>query len=244
VELVVKPTVHVAVAPADRVDAAKETADGAVAALITTADAGLVAAVSVDVLTLKVVFASEPPDGFVSSRSVRDAGVLAASTHEAPESVTVTVCADAVALAVQLTNPPVSATIGVAGTLKPELTATVIVSPVVSAPVAVVVKPTVQVARAVPVWGEPLKVTELGLVAAAIVTLPAGLAVLVSVEVLAVKVVLVRVAGAGLVTPRTLNVSAALLATAQVPALLASVTVTVVPAAVPAAAQLVKPLVS
>jgi hypothetical protein len=163
------------------------------------------------------VFASEPPDGFVSSRSVRDAGVLAASTHEAPESVTVTVCADAVALAVQLTNPPVSATIGVAGTLKPELTATVIVSPVVSAPVAVVVKPTVQVARAVPVWGEPLKVTELGLVAAAIVTLPAGLAVLVSVEVLAVKVVLVRVAGAGLVTPRTLNVSAALLATAQVP---------------------------
>src|SRR5207244_7607067 len=60
-----KPTVHVAVAPAARVDAEKLTDAGAVAALIVTADAGFAATVSVDVLTLKVVFARTPAEGFV-----------------------------------------------------------------------------------------------------------------------------------------------------------------------------------
>jgi hypothetical protein len=242
--LVVNPTVQVAVAPAERVDAANDTDAGLVAAAIVTADAGFPAAVSVDVLTLKVVFVSDPAAGFVSSRSVSVAGVPAASAHDAPDSVTVTVCAAALALAVQLTKPPVRATIGVAGTAKLELKATVTVSPVASAPVDVEVKPTVHVPRAPPVCGEPENEMADGVVAAAITTFETGLAVLVSVDVFAVKVVFVSVPAAGFVTATTFKVTAARLATVHVPPLSPSVTVTVVPLPTPLAEQFVKPLVS
>ena len=244
VALDVKPTVQVAVAPAERVEAENVTDDGLVAAAIVTADAGLPAAVSVEVLTLNVVFVSDPADGFVSSRSVRVAGVLAASAHDAPERVTVTVCAAALAFAVQLTKPPVSATIGVAGTAKPELKAIVTVSPAASAPVAVDVKPTVHVPSAPPVCGEPENEIAVGVVAAAITTFETGLAVPVSVDVFAVKVEFVSVPAAGFVTPTTLNVRAARLATVHVPPLSLSVTVTVVLLPAPLAEQFVKPLVS
>jgi hypothetical protein len=244
VALVVSPTVQVAVAPADRVEAENETEVGLVAAAIVTADAGLPAAVSVEVLTLKVVLASAPAAGFVSSRSVRVAGVLAASAHDAPESVTVTVCAAALALAVQLTKPPVSATIGVAGTAKLELKATVTVSPASSAPVEVDVTPTVHVPSAPPVCGDPENEIAVGVVAAAITTFETGLAAVVSVDVFAVNVVFVSVPAAGFVIPTTLNVSAARLATVHVPPLSLSVSVTVVLLPAPLAEQFVKPPVN
>lgn len=91
VELVVKPTVHVADAPADRVEPEKLTLDGAVAAAIVTAEAGFAADVSVAVLTLNVLAASEPAAGFVNVESVSVAVVLAASAHDAPASVIVAV---------------------------------------------------------------------------------------------------------------------------------------------------------
>jgi hypothetical protein len=91
VALDVKPSVQVADAPADRVEAENETLVGAVAAAIATGDAGFEAAVSVAVLTLKVFAASEPAAGFVSVESVKVPVVLFASAHEAPASVIVTV---------------------------------------------------------------------------------------------------------------------------------------------------------
>jgi hypothetical protein len=120
VELVVKPTVQVAVAPAERVEPEKLMLDGVVAAAIVTADPGFAAEVSVAVLTLNVFAAREPAAGLVNAASVSVAVVFAASVQEAPESVTVAVCPLAVADAVQLLNPPVRATVGVAGTVNPE----------------------------------------------------------------------------------------------------------------------------
>jgi hypothetical protein len=198
--------------------------------------------VSVAVLTLNVFAASEPAAGLVSPARVSVAVVLAASAHDAPESVIVTVCALAVAAAVQLLKPPVSATVGVAGTVKPELKATVIVSPPRSAPVALDLKLTVHVERAAPVCGEPLKVTALTDVAAAIVTLDAGFAVTVSPLVDTLNVFAASVPAAGFVTPCTVRVAAALFARAHdAPT---RVTVTVVPEPEPVAVQLVKPLPS
>ncbi len=73
----------------------------------------------------------------------------------------------------QLVKPFVSSTVGLAGTVKTEVTlgkAIVIVSPVRSAPVALGVKPTVQVARAVAASVVAANVTVFaGVVAAAIV---------------------------------------------------------------------------
>jgi hypothetical protein len=151
-----------------------------VAAAIVTADAGFTADVSVAVFTLNVLAASEPAAGFVSVAIVSVAVVLLASAHDAPASVIVTVCALAVADAVQFEKPPVSAIVGVAGTAKPELSATVIVSPPRSAPDALDLKLTVHVERAPPVCGPPLNVTALTAVAVAIVTADAGFAVTVS----------------------------------------------------------------
>ena len=62
-----------------------------------------------------------------------------------------------------------------------------IVSPVLSAPLAVAVYPTVQVARALPVCGAPVNDTAAGAVAAAITTLPGGLAGVVSALVATVR---------------------------------------------------------
>ena len=64
---------------------------------------------------------------------------------------------------------------------------TVIVSPVRNAPVVDVVKPIVHVARAFAFDGDALKLTAVGVVAAAIVMLPAGLAAFVSALVATVQ---------------------------------------------------------
>lgn len=242
VELVVKPTVHVAVAPAERVEPEKLMLDGVVAAAIVTADTGFAADVSVAVFTLNVFAASEPAAGFVSADSVSVAVVLAASVHDAPESVIVAVWPLAVAAAVQLLKPPVSATVGVAGTVKPELKRTVMVSPPRSAPVALDLKLTVHVERAPPVCGAPLNETALTDVAAAIVTADAGFAVTVSPLVATLNVFAASTPAAGFVKPCTVSVAAVLFASAHdAPA---SVTVTVVPEPAPFAVQLVKPLPS
>jgi hypothetical protein len=242
VELVVKPTVHVADAPAERVEPENVVLDGAVAAAIVTADPGLAADVSVAVLTLNVLAASEPAAGFVREASVSVAVVLAASAHDAPASVIVTVCPLAVADAVQLLKPPVSDTVGVAGTVKPALKTAVIVSPLRSAPVALDLKLTVHVARAAPVCGAPLNETALADVAAAIVTLDAGFAVTVSPLVATLNVFAASVPAAGFVNPCTVSVAAVLFASAHdAPA---SVTVTVVPEPAPVAVQFENPLPS
>ena len=122
-----------------------------VAAEMTTLDAGLAGTGSPLVETAKVFAASVPAPGFVSPLIVSDAAVEAGSEHDAPTRVIVTVCALAVAVALQLVKPEFSTIVGVAGTVNPELNATVIVLPVESAPLALDVSPTVQSERAEPV---------------------------------------------------------------------------------------------
>ena len=74
------------------------------------------------------------------------------------------------------------------GIEKPAAKLVVIVSPVLRAPVALAVKTVVQVERPRPLWGEPVKVGLFaGVVAAVMVTLPAGLAGVVSALVLTVQ---------------------------------------------------------
>src|SRR6266508_4470565 len=105
------------------------------------------------------------------------AAVLLGSEQEAPLSVIVTVVLfvpEPAPVAVQEVKPVPSVIVGVAGTTKAVLKTAVIVSPEDSAPLELVVKPTVQVDRAPPVWGEPLNVTLETLVAGAIVTAEAG----------------------------------------------------------------------
>jgi hypothetical protein len=101
--------------------------------------------------------------------------------------VMVTVVPDAVALPVQWLNPPpVVVTEGVAGTVKAELKATVMVSPAARAPAELVVNPAVQVAVLFAVWVEPEKVTLDTDVP--ITTVEAGLTAVVSLEVFTLKV--------------------------------------------------------
>ena len=102
---------------------------------------------------------SDPAAGLVSPAIVSTTGVLGGIAHEAPASVIVIVVLLPGLVAVQLFAPAVNAIVGLAGTVKPELTATVIVEPETSVPEELVVKPTVQVERAVPVCGEPVKET-------------------------------------------------------------------------------------
>jgi hypothetical protein len=83
------------------------------------------------------------------------AAVLFASVQDAPASVTVTVVPEPAPLAVQFEKPPPSTIVGVAGTVKPALNPIVIVPPAESAPLELVVKPTVQSERAPPVCGAP-----------------------------------------------------------------------------------------
>ena len=90
--------------------------------------------------------------------------------------------------------------------------------------------------RAPPFWGAPAKLTAVGAVAAVMVTLPAGLAGVVSSVVATVKPVFVYVAAGGLTIPATVNAP-------DWPAVNAQdaperVTVSVVPVAAPVAAQL------
>jgi hypothetical protein len=156
VELVVKPSVQFELVDGAWVEPLKLTEVTGVAAEMTTFDAGFAATGSPLVETLNVLAVSVPAAGFVRPLIVSDAAAAAGSEHEAPASVIVTVCAAEVAVAVQLAKPELSTIVGVAGTVKPELKPTVIVLPAESGPEALLVKPTVQSERAVPVCGEPL----------------------------------------------------------------------------------------
>jgi hypothetical protein len=162
VELVVKPSVQFALVEGAWVEPLKLTELTDVAAAIVTLDAGFAATGSPLVATLNVFAARVAAAGFVRPLIVSDAAVEPGSEQEAPTRVIVTVCALAVAVAVQLVKPEFSTIVGVAGTVKPELKATVIVLPVESAPLALDVKPTVQSECAVPVCGDPLNVMLVG----------------------------------------------------------------------------------
>jgi hypothetical protein len=165
VELVVKPSVQFALVDGACVEPLKLTDVTAVAAAITTLDAGLAATGSPLVETLNVFAGSVPAAGSVSPLIVSDAADEAGSEHEAPASVIVTVCAAAVAVAVQLVKPELRTIVGAAGTVKPELKTALIVLPAESGPELLLVKPTVQSERAAPVCGEPEKETFVGGVA-------------------------------------------------------------------------------
>jgi hypothetical protein len=153
--------------------------------------------------------------------------------------VTVTVVPPPAPLAEQFVKPLVSWIVGLAGTVKPALNVAVIASPVVSAPVALVVKPTVQLERAPPVCGDPVKLTAAGAVAAAITTGAAGLAALVSVPVLTLQLAAAIEPAAGFVGKAIFNAPDVEFASAHVPPLFASVIVTVVPEPLPVAEQFV-----
>jgi hypothetical protein len=154
-----KPTVQVERAPPVCGAPANVTRLTAVAGAIVTVDPGLAATVSALVATENVLAASVAAAGFVSPLTVNVAAVLFASAQEAPARVTVTVVPDPEPVAVQLEKAAPSVIVGVAGTVNPALNAIVIVLPPASAPLELVVKPTVQSERAPPVCGEPEKET-------------------------------------------------------------------------------------
>jgi hypothetical protein len=202
-----------------------------------TLDAGFAATVSPLVETLNVFAASVPAAGFVSPCAVSVAAVLFASAHDAPASVTVTVVPEPEPVAVQLAKPLPSAIVGVAGTVKPALNAIVIVLPAASAPLELVVKPTVQSERAPPVCGDPEN--ETAVTGLAITIADAGFAAPVSRLVAMLNVLAAYEPLAGLVIPLTVRLTAAEPATAhEAPA---SVTVTMLLDVEPVAVQLVKP---
>jgi hypothetical protein len=123
---------------------------------------------------------------------VRVAAVPLARAHEAPARVIVTVCPVVEPVAVQLAKPVGRVIVGVAGTVKPDGKTTVIVRVALRAPVALDVKPIVQVvAVALATYELPVNVTLLGEVAAAITTFEPGLAAPVSTLVLTLNVVFV-----------------------------------------------------
>ncbi len=97
--------------------------------------------------------------GFVRPAICSVTGVLGATAHEPPESVTVTTFDAPTPAAVQLAKPVCNETAGAAGTVKVLLNVTVIVELFARVPVELVVNPTVQVERARPVCGEPVNVT-------------------------------------------------------------------------------------
>jgi hypothetical protein len=123
--------------------------------------------------------------------------------------------------------------------VKPELKTAVIVSPAESAPLALVVKPTVQVECALPVCGEPLNEIALGTVAALIVTALAGLTATVSVLVLTLQFEAAIAPAPGFVRNLIVRFPDVEPACVHVPPLSESVTVTVVPEPTPAAEQFV-----
>jgi hypothetical protein len=130
--------------------------------LIVTAAAGLAATRSLLVAMLNVFAARLPAAGFVSPLTVSVALVEAATAHNPPASVTVTVEPAVTPVAVQFENPAPSVIVGVAGIVKPELKTIVIVAPLLSAPAALVLNVSVQSERAEPVCGEPEKLMFVG----------------------------------------------------------------------------------
>src|SRR5439155_25980734 len=115
-------------------------------------------------------------------------------------SVTVTVVPEPAPVAGRFVQPAVSAIAGFAGSVKPFANVAVIVSPAPSAPPALVVVFSVHVAFAPTASVLAAIVTALGADAAAITTLPGGLAAFVSALVSTVKPVLANVAASGLTT--------------------------------------------
>jgi hypothetical protein len=133
-----------------------------VAALIVTAAAGFAASRSLLVAMLNELAARLPAAGFVRPFTVSVAVVDAATEHDAPDSVTVTVVPVVEPVAVQLVKPEPSVIVGVAGIVKPALKTMVIVAPLPREPVELVLNDSVQSERAPPVCGEPEKVTLVG----------------------------------------------------------------------------------
>ena len=120
-------------------------------------------------------------------------------------------------------------TVGLIGSEKPEGYSSVIVSPPRRAPVAVAVKVVVQVERAPPTCGLPAKPGVATDVAAAMTTLAAGLAGVVSVLVATESWVLVIVVAITLMIPAIVSCAAVLFGTEHVPPLSASVMITLAP---------------
>jgi hypothetical protein len=233
----VKPTVHVERADPVCGTPLNDTAEGADVAVSVTAVA-FAATASALVLTVSV---ERPADVFVTPAIVRDAAVLGGSTQVPPlfASVIVATAPAPVAVAEQFEKAPPSTMVGVAGTEKPEEKVVVIVSPLLSAPVELDLKFTVQVARASATRDVELTVTKVGELCAAIVT-AAAFAAVVSALVATVSVdepvVLVFVIPA-------IAIDAALLpASAQLPPESARMIVAIVPAPETVAEQFVNPV--
>jgi hypothetical protein len=130
-------------------------------------------------------------------------------------------------------------TVGLAGTVNVAGKTSVIVSPVVSAPLALEVKLTAQLDRAPPVWGVPVNVGAVVDVAALIVIEEAGFAAVESELVLTLQLDAAIEPAAGFVRNLIERFPDADAASAHVPALSESVIVTVVPEPEPAAEQFV-----
>jgi hypothetical protein len=176
---VVKPTVQFEEAPPVCGEPAKVTA---ATIEIGIGPAGLAATVSSEVATVKVLAPYEPAAGLVSPAIESVAAVELASAQVPPllARVIVTVLALAEAVAAQLAKPLSSEIVGLVGMAKAELKATVMVLPADMAPVVEGTKPTVQVARVFALCGVPAKVTMLGAVPVAMVTVAAGFPIAVS----------------------------------------------------------------
>ena len=252
VAVAVNPIVQVARASAVSVVAAKVTVFATwVWAAITGAARTGRASESALVATVQLAAAGEPATPLVTPRICTAAAALLGSVQTPPlsASVIVTVVTAPVAVAEQFWKPFVSSTVGVAGTLKTEVAfgkATVIVSLAWSAPVAVAVKPTVHVARALAASVVAAKVTVFATCVWAVITgaTPTGAAVE-SELVLTVQLAAAGEPATPLVTPRIWTAAAALLGTVQAPPLLARVIVTTPAAPVALATeQFWKPLVS
>jgi hypothetical protein len=158
--------------------------------MIVTPAEGFAAVVSELVLTLNSVLAMAPAVvRLVMPAIVRVAAVLLPRAQEAPARVIVTVCPAVEPVAVQLAKPLVRPIVGLAGIVKPAGKTTAIVRVAFKEPVALAVKPTVQVAVAPTTSELPANVTLAGAVAALIVTDAAGFTVAVSTLVLTLNVV-------------------------------------------------------
>ena len=175
------------------------------------------------------------------------AAVLLGSEQVPPLSarvkVTVVVTVAAFVTA-QFVKPLVSSTVGVAGTVKIEVAfgnAIETVSPARSCPLALEVKPTVQVPRAVAASVVEAKVTAVGVVAAAITGGAAGFAAVVSLLVLTCQRFAAGDPAAPEVTPTIWNERTVPLAITQLVAESSSVIVTVCPAPVAEAVHRLKP---
>lgn len=136
-----KPTVHVVVAPAVCVAPLNVTLLGV--AVIVTAAGATTAVTSLLVAIENVAAAYVPAEGFVTPLTVKVTGEFAPTAHVPPlfASVTVTTLVTEAAVAPQFVNAAPSEIVGVAASVNEGWKVTVIVSPVASAPEALVVNP-------------------------------------------------------------------------------------------------------